>query len=78
MKRNRVRTFCGKTPNKSWCACAPISHVDKAILQALWGRETNNRVQDCTVNRAVSKDSDLDFLENVLRRLFDGKEITQQ
>lgn len=77
MKRNRVRTFCGKTPNKSLCACAPISHVDKALYQALWDRDINNRVQGNTANRAVSKDSDLDFLENVLGRLFDGKEITQ-
>ncbi|XNH92127.1 hypothetical protein BCS91_26280 (plasmid) [Vibrio cyclitrophicus] len=75
MKRNRVRTFCGKTPNKSLCACAPISHADKAVSQASWDRCAASRVQESTANRSVSKDSDWDFLETVLGRLLDEKDI---
>ncbi|MEZ8996257.1 MULTISPECIES: hypothetical protein [Vibrio] len=74
MKRNRVRTFCGKTPNKSLCARAPISHADKAVSQASWDKGVASRVQELTANRTVSKDSDWDFLETILGRLFDGKD----
>ena len=65
MKKNRVRTFCGQTPDRSLCASAQISNVDKALSQASWDRNTNHR--------PLSKDSDKEFLEIVLGRLFDGK-----
>lgn len=39
MKKARVRTFFGTTPNKKLCARARTSNVDRALIQATWERK---------------------------------------